>query len=811
MDKSVTTDLLGQLTEEFIQIYQKSPSRLKNKLNSIKALVQGTKQEDNTQKAGISSNVSQSTQGHRSSSTVSGSGHHHHHHHHHHHAKTGLVPGQPQSSTSAPTMSVGEKPQQQQAKQSAYNNNQSRSGNKHSNQSIPPQPSTNNGQQQHRSATGTGLDRQGNGSRAVARPPIPAQQQTSGPYSINKNSSQQKYNSQPPPYSADSSMSSVGSKSNSPLPGNRLAPSANSKQPLFMSNYTDNKKSLISDEAFQFSIDDLRDAQDSQESNQMLQTPVTTGPHKSSKMQSIFCPDWREEYSSGNTEHAKMNLPIGSTGDTKAPMSMTASGGSHQHQKTNHKPGSSTSTTSSSSMGHGGNAVSGNTSAMRKTERKTEQQSHKSHPASGSLPSSNSNNSSISSHSLRHNVPMGKGTPGSSAKRPFDDMVSGGGTESLVQPELTSSSYSSGQQQEYRDAKSRKTEMHGSDLLVGVGLVGYDLQKPNPLEKDFNDYRDTEKTVISGFTAISNPSVATAASVAATTTASTSSLAATTASKFSGYGNSLLSIETNPDLVSSLLKESLNNIEHTKPFTTLPMGSTASVCNSTSDDRYGKTESTMNYPQGKTKMGASDSVGDAVSTVSSSQLDQLINAPLQPFQQIRTTPNGSEGVLHLLQGAPIGSNVEGVVDEHHRHKSEKKKKKEKHKNKEKDRGSKEERKKHKKDKERHKDRHQLYAVKEEGETGGVLGPIKLKIPRIESVSGSICGTESESMGRSFKIKIPRNPEPLVPLKIKISKEKLVKNEEETIGGPIVGVATSGGMVASYQKKKEKEKLIKTEY
>ncbi|XP_055840856.1 cyclin-T isoform X4 [Episyrphus balteatus] len=41
VDKSVTMDLLKQLTDEFIAIYEKSPARLKSKLNSIKALAQG--------------------------------------------------------------------------------------------------------------------------------------------------------------------------------------------------------------------------------------------------------------------------------------------------------------------------------------------------------------------------------------------------------------------------------------------------------------------------------------------------------------------------------------------------------------------------------------------------------------------------------------------------------------------------------------------------------------------------------------------------------------------------------------------------
>lgn len=41
VDETVTMDLLKKLTDEFIAIYEKSPARLKSKLNSIKAIAQG--------------------------------------------------------------------------------------------------------------------------------------------------------------------------------------------------------------------------------------------------------------------------------------------------------------------------------------------------------------------------------------------------------------------------------------------------------------------------------------------------------------------------------------------------------------------------------------------------------------------------------------------------------------------------------------------------------------------------------------------------------------------------------------------------
>ncbi|ALC42983.1 CycT [Drosophila busckii] len=55
VDKSVSLELLKQLTDEFIAIYEKSPARLKSKLNSIKAIAQGasnrtSSNKDNKQK-----------------------------------------------------------------------------------------------------------------------------------------------------------------------------------------------------------------------------------------------------------------------------------------------------------------------------------------------------------------------------------------------------------------------------------------------------------------------------------------------------------------------------------------------------------------------------------------------------------------------------------------------------------------------------------------------------------------------------------------------------------------------------------------
>lgn len=50
VDKSVSLELLKQLTDEFIAIYEKSPARLKSKLNSIKAIAQGASNRTATSK-----------------------------------------------------------------------------------------------------------------------------------------------------------------------------------------------------------------------------------------------------------------------------------------------------------------------------------------------------------------------------------------------------------------------------------------------------------------------------------------------------------------------------------------------------------------------------------------------------------------------------------------------------------------------------------------------------------------------------------------------------------------------------------------
>ncbi|XP_059609543.1 cyclin-T isoform X2 [Phlebotomus argentipes] len=85
VDKSVTKELLTQLTEEFLQIYEKSPSRLKNKLNSIKTLAQSAKTDDGP-KSGSSSSQERSSNHHRTSMS-----------HSHHHAKQTVDPNNPKA------------------------------------------------------------------------------------------------------------------------------------------------------------------------------------------------------------------------------------------------------------------------------------------------------------------------------------------------------------------------------------------------------------------------------------------------------------------------------------------------------------------------------------------------------------------------------------------------------------------------------------------------------------------------------------------------------------------------------------------
>lgn len=223
------------------------------------------------------------------------------------------------------------------------------------------------------------------------------------------------------------------------------------------------------------------------------------------------------------------------------------------------------------------------------------------------------------------------------------------------------------------------------------------------------------------------------------------------------YSSTMNGIETNPDLVSSLLKESLFKDKNAGSLSQ----STASV---------------MNRSTPVTKTDNEDVHVD-------------VENPAYPNPHF------------LLDATPVIPTSVTTGDDEYKSKSEKKKKKEKHKHKEKGR-DKEERKKHKKDKERHKDRERTES------SGNVQPSLKMSIPKDKT-------TMQED--QSIKIKIPKDliksdltsgagessAVQHTPLKIKIPRGKI-----EGYSGDESFNNTYSSSSGKRDKDREKEKSLK---
>lgn len=248
----------------------------------------------------------------------------------------------------------------------------------------------------------------------------------------------------------------------------------------------------------------------------------------------------------------------------------------------------------------------------------------------------------------------------------------------------------------------------------------------------------------------------------------------------SGFPSTINGIETNPALVSSLLKESL---QQDSKFGILSSSVTQSASEpppmvSLPDTVNIKTEAPdMNAPATISSLLAPTTLSTAVPT--------------------SLTATNSD-VLQTLTGDPVTAIAAAAAkdsEDPHRIKTEKKKKKDKHKHKEKDKSKdkdREERKKHKKDKDRHRDKSDQGTASDASlvsPPAAPPGPIKIKLPKDKLNLPSLSGTADPEPG--LKIKIPKdrlsgsasslNPPPsntqqqpvaAVPLKLKISKDKI---------------------------------------
>lgn len=240
----------------------------------------------------------------------------------------------------------------------------------------------------------------------------------------------------------------------------------------------------------------------------------------------------------------------------------------------------------------------------------------------------------------------------------------------------------------------------------------------------------------------------------------------------SGFPSTINGIETNPALVSSLLKESLQQDSK--------FGILSSVTQSSEPPPMVSLPDTVNI-----KTEAPDM--NAPATISS----LLAPTTLSTAPPVSLTATNSD-VLQTLTGDPVTAIGSKDSEDPHRIKTEKKKKKDKHKHKEKDKSKdkdREERKKHKKDKDRHRDKSDQGTASDASlvsPPAAPPGPIKIKLPKDKLNLPSLGGTTDPEPG--LKIKIPKdrlsgsasslNPQPpttqpaAVPLKLKISKDKI---------------------------------------
>lgn len=250
-------------------------------------------------------------------------------------------------------------------------------------------------------------------------------------------------------------------------------------------------------------------------------------------------------------------------------------------------------------------------------------------------------------------------------------------------------------------------------------------------------------------------------------------------------------IETNPDLVSSLLKESITSgavvgsgyikqeileeelpaLPELQPNLSDITGLLPQNVLQIVQQQMGQDKDTQNYPQPLTQLPPSFS-----------QFPQIMQLEDIPSTQNILPPQTTS----LSQPLPTTHSTSPSADELLLKKSEKKKKKDKHKHKEKDKSKDKEekdKKKHKKDKEKHKDR--LSGTESE--------PVKIKISKDKlNLENGGSTVHPSSLNEAFKIKIPKDKlngyhdqqqmggvgDGTNGLRIKISKEKLESSSNE---------------------------------
>lgn len=279
---------------------------------------------------------------------------------------------------------------------------------------------------------------------------------------------------------------------------------------------------------------------------------------------------------------------------------------------------------------------------------------------------------------------------------------------------------------------------------------------------------------------------------------------------------SLNGIETNPDLVSSLLKESLSdskfgqstlasaNTNHQsqmapapnynaqinnypmhqqmEPSKQMPVPSMSAENSMKSSQSFFAQQQQQQQPTQSQQPAMQQSMAAANQTAIPTSMPSQLQPNQFHYQSTQSTMPSQIDVANQPTQIQPG---ESVVDGEIRAKSEKKKKKEKHKNKDKEKSKdKEERKKHKKDKDRRKDKDRSHHSSHSDDASGpppIQNPIRITIPK-----------EKLNMSSQSEYGVQDNGvvEPHQGVRLKIQKERIKEPSEGERDGNIGGNGNS---------------------
>ncbi|XP_055378541.1 cyclin-T isoform X2 [Condylostylus longicornis] len=895
VDKSVTMELLQQLTNEFIAIYEKSPARLKSKLNSVKAIAQGARIPEPPRNASDSSNGSSSSQqlnqvpptviqqqsqpsssSSSSSSSVSSrrpetasashSSHHrshhagvqhpHHHHHHHHHSKH----------ANAADVIDHKQPNKPYPNNTANHSNRPRAERAHQQGHIVPtcinndpnsQYQTNKQMTQSKSSGSNSSSSARSGMSQISTiPPIlqPQQSMTLGSsgrqnlssqmHDMNYHKSRVNPNSVNLPNQMNSQMTSnhkiVSSKN--PIDPNRNMlkdPSSgrDSKIPVKHNSLSSNSSNVYSQQQPSVGLDMTRNVLQQQQQNQAkgyVQSQMASGlpPPSNYQQQS----NNRANNNSNTNSNVNSNLNSGNKFDQSVQQQSLLS----QHQQKQSIESSSFShssniSSSTASFTQNNSQISNDhmdicspprysTSQNQVQQPPIPTQSHKpflsifspdynekqqqlSQQLSQQVNNVNSSsNKQIFSNKINRDSPKKEkrsNTPKKEKRLEAHHMQSEQKTidKRLIKNDMLSSNSSTIApiNLNYGPPNNQSQTSQLSDFNYNAP------KRPNSVKIEEDTGRETKIRKVDHPTVEVRPASFLFDQTSNQTgnnllSNSSNSINIQEATKTKLYPSTINGIETNPDLVSSLLKESLCNenkyasqpslIKTERPES--PIATTPSVITT---NTFIKTEPTLSPIQSGYNINPMESLPQELlqntSTfnapfvsikqepnqfpVSTPVVNNvaLVNQPfttipqpphlhqqqvtLQPQIQQQQPPPQQQQQISLPQSQqhvqPQSQSQPHPSDEYSKCKSEKKKKKDKHKHKEKDKSKdKEERKKHKKDKDKHKDkekdREKTLNINEPSE------PVKLKIPK-DKLNLPPIEAINVSPGQ-LKIKIPKD-------------------------------------------------------